>query len=188
MLQTFKFTNKLSTIFSTTGFTLIEILIVIGIISILISMGTVAYNSAENKARIGAAKRDLHELRVAIEQLKIDTGKWPNGCPTTGVANPEVLNLSTSVAGLLSAPPVGVVQAPCEWTSSDVSRWRGPYIDNISLDPWGRNYVFDPDYWGRTGPPGCPSLLSDGVAVASWGKDGVQYNCDDVAEYLLKIN
>lgn len=52
----------------TKGFTILELLIVIAIIGILVSMGTVAYSSAQRKARDGKRTADMKAIQNAYEQ------------------------------------------------------------------------------------------------------------------------
>jgi len=50
------------------GFTLLEMLVVIGIIAILVSMGFVSYSSAQKKARDAKRKLEMGAIRNAMEQ------------------------------------------------------------------------------------------------------------------------
>jgi prepilin-type N-terminal cleavage/methylation domain-containing protein len=50
------------------GFTLIEILVVVGIISILIGLGAVSYGTAQKKARDTKRKADLQAIQNSLEQ------------------------------------------------------------------------------------------------------------------------
>lgn len=50
------------------GFTLLEILVVIGIIGILASMGISSYSTAQKKSRDAKRKADLKAFQNAIEQ------------------------------------------------------------------------------------------------------------------------
>lgn len=54
------------------GFTILELLIVIAIIAILVSMGTVAYSSAQKKARDGKRTADMKAIQNAYEQYYAD--------------------------------------------------------------------------------------------------------------------
>jgi len=119
--------------------------VVIAIIGVLAGIIIINTSSAREKAKLAKVNADLYELNTAITTLSIDTGKWPNGCPIAESNNPEVaLNLNT--AGIKERPPVGVVDAPCEWTSEEVAAWRGPYTYNME-DPWKKSYYFDPDFY-----------------------------------------
>lgn len=50
------------------GFTLLEILVVIGIIAILVGLGTSSYSTAQKKARDAKRKGDLKVVQNAMEQ------------------------------------------------------------------------------------------------------------------------
>lgn len=50
------------------GFTLLEILVVIGIISILVAMGFASYSTAQKKARDARRKADLKAIQNSMEQ------------------------------------------------------------------------------------------------------------------------
>ena len=50
------------------GFTLIEILVVVGIIAILIGMGTVSFSTAQKKARDARRKADMQAIQNSFEQ------------------------------------------------------------------------------------------------------------------------
>jgi len=161
------------------GFTLIELLVVIAIIGILASVVLTSLASAREKSQLARVKADLKQIRTALALLEIDTGRWPNGCPPGAPANPEV-DLGLNTAGLMSAPPVGVVDAPCEWTAAAVANWEGPYVGSVT-DPWGNNYYFDPDYRGYDN---CASIPDEPElnALLSFGPNGVgvnAYDCDD---------
>ena len=50
------------------GFTLLELLVVIGIISILVALGTASYSTAQKKARDAKRKGDVRSIINAFEQ------------------------------------------------------------------------------------------------------------------------
>ena len=50
------------------GFTLLEMLVVIGIIAVLIGMGAVSYSTAQRKARDAKRKSDLKAIQNSLEQ------------------------------------------------------------------------------------------------------------------------
>jgi len=71
------------------GFTLLELLVVIGIIAILVSLGAVSYGTAQKKARDAKRKGDLQALQKALEQCySVNTYSYPaiSGNGTTSVS------------------------------------------------------------------------------------------------------
>jgi general secretion pathway protein G len=119
------------------GFSLIEIMIVLAVMAVVGGIAVYAIGVVRDRVRIAQAEQDLQILYAAIEQLSRDTGQFPyhisrnnrlTGSPV------ETWDLSRPYAGLLS-------------TDGNFPRWKGPYLDRIPVDPWGRNYFFDPDYW-----------------------------------------
>jgi general secretion pathway protein G len=60
------------------GFTLVELLIVISLISILAAMGLVQYRNSVTAAREATLKTDLFRMRDAIDQYYADKGKYPS--------------------------------------------------------------------------------------------------------------
>jgi len=163
------------------GFTLIELLVVIAIIGILSTLAVISLTRARVLAREASAKSELRSIVSAIDLLGADTGKWPNGCPIEGVANPEAYLLSNAQAGLLTAPTVSDQGSGCTWTASDISAWDGPYVNDLT-DPWGNSYYFDPDYQPYAN---CATEVTREVTVAivSFGPNGVganAYDCDDL--------
>jgi len=62
-----------------TGFTFIEILVVITIIALLSTAAIVSYRSAQTKARDNKRKSDLEQVRAALEMYRSDEGIYPAG-------------------------------------------------------------------------------------------------------------
>ncbi len=149
------------------GFTLVEIMVVVGIIGLLAGIGVPAILKGVQSSRIKEARIELEMISTAGLQLAWDTGKWPNGQPRTAGGSAERWDISEARCGLLG-------------TDGTYNEWKGPYYDGEIKDPWGNPYFFDPDY------------LVDGVmrvAVGSFGPNGVgrnRYDSDDV--YILLDN
>ena len=61
------------------GFTLLELMVVVGIIAILASLSLPYYRNAKKKAQEAVLMEDLWILRDVIDQYYADKGKFPPG-------------------------------------------------------------------------------------------------------------
>jgi general secretion pathway protein G len=120
------------------GFTLIEMLVVLGIIALLASLVAPKVIKYLSKAKSDTATAQIKNLQSAIELYFLDIGRYP-----------------ASKEGLLS-----LIEPP-----EATPNWNGPYIKSRDglLDPWGRPYVYvtpgkGADYdlmsYGQDGEPG----------------------------------
>lgn len=124
-----------------TGFTLLEIMIVVAIIGILALIIVPQVAGKDDEARITAAKANLRAISSALEQYKIDNFNYPS-----------------TQQGLeaLVRKPAGEPEAR-NWNSN------GYLKDGALKDPWGRPYeylspgsagAYDLYSLGRDGKPG----------------------------------
>jgi len=60
------------------GFTLVELLVVISLISILAGLALVNYKNGVVRSQEGVLKTDLFRMRDAIDQYYADKGKYPS--------------------------------------------------------------------------------------------------------------
>jgi prepilin-type N-terminal cleavage/methylation domain-containing protein len=66
------------------GFTLLELLVVIGIIGVMMAFVTVAYSSTQKSGRDARRKQDLIAIQNALEQYYSASGfKYPDGACNT---------------------------------------------------------------------------------------------------------
>ena len=99
------------------GFTLIEVLIVLGIIALLATVVTPQVWRYMGQARTETARVQLSAITTAMELYALDNGGYPS-----------------QQAGL-----VALVRQP-----QGATRWRGPYLKKAEglSDPWGRPYGY----------------------------------------------
>lgn len=64
------------------GFTLVELLVVISLISLLAAMAMVQYRNSVQSGKEAALKTNLFRMRDAIDQYYADKGKYPSSIDT----------------------------------------------------------------------------------------------------------
>lgn len=72
---------------SSSGFTIVELLIVIVIIGILAAIVIVAYNGVQERARASAVSSDLNGVTKKLLVYQIDNNGYPPDLTTAGIAN-----------------------------------------------------------------------------------------------------
>lgn len=99
------------------GFSLIEVLIVLAILSLLFSIVGPQVVGYLGSSRTQVAKVQIQNLAAALELFRLDTGRLP-----------------TTDEGL-----VALVTRP-----KSLEIWNGPYVrgSKLPVDPWGRMFVY----------------------------------------------
>lgn len=93
-----------------TGFSLVELLITVSIISILIAIGVASYATINRQSRDTKRKSDVEQIRSALEMYRADTGSYPSAgsgswVVTSSTADALVGLTPDLVATYLSAIP-----------------------------------------------------------------------------------
>jgi general secretion pathway protein G len=101
---------------NSSGFTLIEMLIVLAIISLIIGLVGPRVFKGEKKGKITTAKAQIELFGGALDQYRLDTGYYP-----------------TTSEGLAALQ-----------TNPGVDGWDGPYLKKktVPRDPWRQEYVY----------------------------------------------
>jgi len=130
------------------GFTLLELLVVMVIIGLLAGYVGPKYFAQIGKSETKTAKAQIDALGKALDQYRLDTGHYPN--------------TEQGLAALNAAP-------------SDEQKWQGPYLQKtVPNDPWGKVYQYkypgehsEYDLWsfGKDGQAGGDNESAD---VVSW--------------------
>lgn len=101
------------------GFTLIEMMVVIAIIGILAALIAPKIMGRPDDARAVAAKQDIATLMQALNLYRLDTGRYP----TT----------EQGLTALVKCPDQGPTSNNCK---------TGGYLDRLPVDPWGTPYQY----------------------------------------------
>lgn len=131
------------------GFTLIEVMVVIVILSVLAALIVPRIMSRPDEARVVAAKQDVAQLLQALKLYRLDNFRYPS--------------TQQGLQALVTKPALEPVP----------QRWQ-TYLDKLPKDPWGNPYQYlspgikgDVDIFslGADGKPGGDGVDAD---VGSW--------------------
>lgn len=102
-----------------TGFTLMEVLLVIGILLVLGTVSVVAYSRIKESSSKDQAKILTQQVTHAVEMYQLQMNTWPS---------------SDEGLGALITAPDGDEEIKARW-----EKGGGPYLQNgtIPKDPWG---------------------------------------------------
>ena len=117
------------------GFTLVELIVVVIIIGLLAGLVLPQFIRQEEKAKLKATRAQIELFATALDTFRLDVGRYP-----------------TTEEGLqaLRQKPGGI------------ERWDGPYLKkDLPLDPWNKPYVYKSP--GDHGPYDILSYGADGV-------------------------
>jgi general secretion pathway protein G len=99
------------------GYTLLELLVVMGVLAVLTAIATPQLMGYFGKAKLQSVQLQVENIGTALELYYMENGAYPSA--------------SAGLKALIEAPP----EAP---------RWNGPYLKRAKnlLDPWGRPYQY----------------------------------------------
>jgi len=133
------------------GFTLMEILIVVVIISILAVTVVPQFMDEPDRARVAQAKATIKNLETSLSLYKLDNFTYPS--------------TSQGLEALVSKPS----------GSPEAKNWKpGGYINKLMEDPWGQPYQYlnpgnhgeyDVYSLGADGQPGGDGINAD---IGNW--------------------
>ena len=134
----------------TSGFTLMEIMVVIIVVAVLASVAGPMIGSVTDQGRESATKSKMSSLKSAIIAYKNDIGRYPSyGDPKQAA--------SYDASKILQNTEEGNVLATDKWTLFDGAadkvpeatyskKWTGPYMDSLPedfmFDSWGNRIQY----------------------------------------------
>ena len=100
------------------GYTLLELLVVLVILSLLVGLAGPAVLRQFGKAKNETARIEAHRLVTDLEFFRVDVGRYPS----------EAEGLNALIT-----------------TGDGIAGWSGPYVSNGTqlTDPWGNTYIYD---------------------------------------------
>ena len=135
----------------TTGFTLIEIMVVIVILGILAALVVPRVLDRPDEARAIAAKSDIAAIMQALKLYRLDNQRYPT--------TEQGLNALVAKPALDPVPP----------------NWKpNGYLERLPKDPWGHGYQYlNPGLRGEIdvfsfGADGQPGGAGNDADVGSW--------------------
>lgn len=135
-----------------TGFTIVELLIVIVVIGILAGITAAAYSGIRNSARDSKVDADMHNLQKAIDLARRSDGEKAL----------RYVTLNTSTGAPCWSKPTGTDLAALArtdgcWTSYATTLDRISVASGMNvrglIDPWGRPYYIDENEGESTTAP-----------------------------------
>ncbi len=173
------------------GFTLIEVIVVAGIIAILAGiLVPMIFNQIDESKRTRATA-DCKSISTAVLTFKKDVGRWPNLQSGTnnfsflygpGYAPGGAFDAQLSAQNYTLAPSDSLNN---HLNSNDppytAALWKGPYMTGMGLDPWGNPYVIDATGLNdNTTPVWVISAGPNGIFETLRGTQELDANKDDI--------
>lgn len=149
------------------GFTLIEVVVVLAVVAILAAILTPSIVKSINDSKIARADNEAQVIGAAMATFYKDLGKWPtkDDIPSTAdvmfllngegdpmlitgtgvVTNWSSLGPWTATADIYNNhlsrnTPGGATTPANQYAALGKFRWNGPYLTTVEADPWGTEY------------------------------------------------
>lgn len=147
-------TSAMNRVSRQTGFSLIEIMVVVVIIGLLASIVAPMVLDRAEEARINKVKADFKSIQTALKLYQLDNYVYPTS--------------EQGLSALVSKPTLSPI--PRNYRS-------GGYLDQIPVDPWGSPYLYISP--GETHDYDIYTLGADGVSggtgpaadISVWDQD-----------------
>lgn len=163
---------------SKSGFTVIELLAVIGILILIASMLFVGLERARSRARRTRAAREVDQIMTAWESYYFDYRRFPD----------DSININQDG---MQEPAIKILRGENYQGQNSLETEYMDFSEYVTQfnDPWGNAYMLALDevpYDGRVSVPHEADLLPRSVAVWSVGEDGIEDTKDDVTSWVSR--
>lgn len=168
---------------STSGFTIVELLVVIVVIGILASITVVAYKGIQNRAYLASAYSDLSMVANKMEIYRLDSANDRYPAPLNGALSPVLgpmnIRVSTGAYSTTAANSNFVYyQSKSGQNYAVIARVKnGPVLYIKGSDPTIREYINNTTPW----PSGDASIHAAAVGLDTTGYDSTT---DNYAAYV----
>ncbi len=192
------------------GFTLIEIIVILAVISILVAFLTPSVLKYVADAQTARAQADINTLQAVVNDLIRDTGKYPGSMMPAGktfLCGPGNIAAVGTTSWAASATPcttgTGVFASPNslanhlvandpneaggagaagDYATTGNFRWKGPYAQSVNTDPWGNAYEINVSTLvsGDTTPTWVISAGPDGTFQTATNATTLAAGSDDI--------
>lgn len=136
---------------NSSGFTLIEIIVVMVILGILAALIVPKIMGRPDEARIVAAKQDMSSIMQALKLYKLDNLHYPS--------------TEQGLEALIKKPT----------STPEAKNWKsGGYLERLPIDPWGNPYQYlNPGLHGELdiislGADGAPGGTGNDADIGNW--------------------
>lgn len=135
----------------TAGFSIVELIIIIGVVGILATIITISYTGILNSTREDKIRTDIDKVEQLIELYRQKNGHYP------------ISNTSGTVISSLSNQTLATYDSECMFTSARSANW----VPGITEELPQSDHMWS---GGAQGRGGCYTYVSDGVryVLSAW--------------------
>jgi len=186
---------------NTKGFSLIELLIVIAIVSIITAIAVPNLMSANIRAKVSGVKADMGSIAIALEDYKVDYGEYPKDSrfsrPSTNYASDVIAEPNQDFDGKNGSDDdndaIGLgylVYPKANFEPVYLKRIAGDPFDNSGEEDWNgtsgahnHHYLYYTGKWDSASGTSVECTAGDSPqywALVSWGPD----KDEDITSYI----
>jgi prepilin-type N-terminal cleavage/methylation domain-containing protein len=168
------------------GFTLIEVIVVAGIIAILAGILVPLIFKEIDESKKTRAWADIRSISSAMFVMKKDTGYWPikddvssYTCTLLNGAGNQPQGTDTKWPTALAGNG-GLFDNHLMTNAFGYNNWQGPYIAGVTADPWGNQYLSNIGVMAIQGTTPCWIISAGPNGTLETAESGGSLGGDDI--------